>query len=109
MALAQLGGVKERKRVLRSLLKADMMTLDCQSGSDSLGSIRLEGDPSTRGPMIDAVLLSLKATLEKVAVLAQIVKQARNPRFAGSFKSSRELARASADILQMSFEGLRFA
>jgi hypothetical protein len=86
-----------------------MVALDCQSGSDSLVSIRLQSDPSARGPMIDPVLLSLKATLEKVAVLAQIVEQARNVRFVGSTKGCRELARPSADILQMSFEGVRFA
>jgi hypothetical protein len=108
MTLAQLGVIKQRKRVLRGLLKADVVTLDCQSGSDTLRSIPLQGEPSTRGPMINPVLLSLETTLEKVAELAKIVKEAHNPPLFAGLKSRRELASAPGDVLQMRLQGFRF-
>jgi hypothetical protein len=107
MTLAQTGGVKEGKRVLRGLLKAGVMTLDRQSRSDSLGSVRLQRQPGTLGPMINPVLFSLKATLENVAKLAEIVEEAGNPRLFATLKGCRELASAPGDVLQMRLQRLR--
>jgi hypothetical protein len=58
--------------------------------------------------MINPLLLAPEAALEEVTKLAQIVKEARNLCFVSGFKSSRGLPRPTGDVLQMSFEGVRF-
>jgi hypothetical protein len=91
MMVGELFRIKMSQPRLVKMLKPNVVTLNSQCGSHRF--VFEEREPSTLRPVVEPLHLSSQATLEQLAVLAEVVQHSSKPRLFLTSHPLKELAR----------------